>query len=71
MRAIAARQDEGLTVFEIDVLARDIGQRPAAVMLLIRKGIDAGFIYDDMSGAITLTEKGGRWCDWDEKRKKG
>lgn len=69
LRAIGDREGEGISVFDLDILASEMGMRAAEVMLVIRHGIDAGFVVDDPGGALTLTKKGRRWYAKDLERR--
>ncbi len=60
LRALAGLPNEGVPITDMLTLATEIGVRPADLVLLLRRGLDAGYLQDD-NGMLTLSERGRRW----------
>ena len=60
LRALAGLPNECVPITDMLPLATAIGGRPADLVLLLRRGLDAGYLRDD-NGMLTLSERGEAW----------
>ncbi len=60
LRALARCATTGIPITTMLALATAIGVRPADLVLLLRRGLDAGYLRDD-DGVLTLSEQGHAW----------
>jgi hypothetical protein len=60
LRSLAGHPDEGVPITDMLARAAAIGVRPADLVLLLRRGLDAGYLRDD-DGVLTLSERGRDW----------
>ncbi len=60
LRALAGLPNDGVPITDMLTLATAIGVRPADLVLLLRRGLDAGYLRDD-DGMLTLSERGNAW----------
>lgn len=60
LRALARLPNDGVPITDMLALATEIGVRPAELVLLLRRGLDAGYLRDD-NGMLTLSERGEAW----------
>jgi len=60
LRALAGLPNDGVSITDMLVLSSAIGVRPADLVLLLRRGLDAGYLRDD-DGMLTLSERGEAW----------
>jgi hypothetical protein len=63
------RENDDEPIEELDMLAAAIGREMVDLPVLINRGIDKGFIAEDIAGAVGLTPKGWRWYEHDEERR--
>jgi len=60
LRALARCATTGIPITTMLALATEIGMRPSDLVLLLRRGLDAGYLRDD-DGVLTLSEQGHAW----------
>jgi len=60
LRALTGLPNDGVSITDMLVLSSAIGVRPADLVVLLRRGLDAGYLRDD-DGMLTLSERGEAW----------
>lgn len=60
LRALAGLPNDGAPITDMLALATAISVRPSDLILLLRRGLDAGYLRDD-DGILTLSERGEAW----------